>query len=399
MREHTMTSIPATSTSVSPSRGSVLAVDDEPSVARLIRRVLEVSGFSVQVATSGKQAIELLDHQRFDAIVSDVSMPELDGIGVLRAARERDLDVPVLLLSGNPSLASALAAVEHGAMLYLIKPIEPDQLVTVVERAVQLGRMARVKRETLAHLGDADSQQLGDRAGLEIAFTRALASLWMAYQPIVHCAAKSTYAYEALMRSAEKTLPHPGAILDAAQRLGRLEEVGRATRAHVAATLTKSPVPLVFVNLHSSDLLDEQLWSPDAPLSQHARRVVLEITERASLDGIDDVQARIARLRELGYRIAIDDMGAGYAGLSSIVQLQPEIMKLDMMLIRDVNLDATRQTLIGAMVALCKEMKILVIAEGVETTTERDTLSRLGADMMQGYLFAKPGPPFPEATF
>jgi len=394
-----MTSPLATSTSISASRGSVLAVDDEPSVGRLVRRVLEVSGFSVQVATSGKQAIELLDRQRFDAIVSDVSMPELDGIGVLRAARERDLDVPVLLMSGNPSLTSALAAVEHGAMLYLLKPIEPDELVAVVERAVQLGRMARVKRETLAHLGDTDSKQLGDRAGLEVAFTRALASLWMAYQPIVRCATESTYAYEALMRSSEKTLPHPGAILDAAQRLGRLEEVGRATRAHVAVTLAKSPVPLVFVNLHSSDLLDEQLWSPQAPLSQHAPRVVLEITERASLDGIDDVQARIARLRELGYRIAIDDMGAGYAGLSSIVQLQPEIMKLDMTLVRDVNLDATRHALIGAMVALCKEMNIQVIAEGVETRAERDALSRLGADMMQGYLFARPGPPFPEATF
>lgn len=140
--------------SVSASGGTVLAVDDEPSIGRLVRRVLETAGFKVEVAASGAQAIEQLDRQRFDAIVSDISMPELDGIGVLRAARERDLDVPVLLLSGNPSLDSAVAAVEHGAMRYLRKPIEPDELVAVVERAVQLGRMARIKRETLAHLGE-----------------------------------------------------------------------------------------------------------------------------------------------------------------------------------------------------------------------------------------------------
>jgi EAL domain-containing protein (putative c-di-GMP-specific phosphodiesterase class I) len=107
----------------------------------------------------------------------------------------------------------------------------------------------------------------------------------------------------------------------------------------------------------------------------------------------------MARLRELGYRIAIDDLGAGYAGLSSIVQLQPEIIKLDMALVRGVDADATRQKLVHAMVSLCDEMNIQVIAEGVETPAERDTLSLLGADMMQGYLFAKPGPPFPEAIF
>lgn len=386
-------------TNVSASRGIVLAVDDEPSAGRLVRRVLETAGFEVEVAASGSQAVAQLDRQRFDVIVSDISMPGLDGIGVLRAARERDLDVPVLLMSGNPSLESAIAAVEHGALRYLRKPVEPDELVAVVERAVQLGRMARVKRETLAHLGKEASEHLGDRAGLEVAFARALDGLWMAYQPIVRCAAKSTYAYEALMRSSDKALPHPGAILDAAQRLGRLEELGRATRAHVAATLTTSPVPLVFVNLHSNDLLDPQLWAPEAPLSRHARGVVLEITERASLDGISDVESRMARLRELGYRIAIDDMGAGYAGLSSIVQLQPELMKLDMSLIRNVDVDPTRQRLIGSMVALCNELHAQVIAEGVETPAERDTLLRLGADMMQGYLFAKPGPPYPEATF
>jgi EAL domain-containing protein (putative c-di-GMP-specific phosphodiesterase class I) len=384
---------------LSVSRGTVLAVDDEPTICTLMRRVLEVAGFTVETAANGKQALDQLDHRRFDAIISDVSMPELDGIGVLRAVRERDLDVPVLLLSGNLTLDSALAAIEYGAMHYLRKPIEPHELIEVVGRAVQLGRMARVKREAQAHLGDTVSQQPGDRAGLEVAFTRALDGLWMAYQPIVRYASRTTYAYEALMRSSEKTLPHPGAILDAAQRLGRLDEVGRATRAHVAATLTKSPSLLAFVNLHANDLLDEQLWSPEAPLSQHAARVVLELTERASLDGINDVQARVARLRALGYRIAIDDMGAGYAGLTSIAQLHPEIMKLDMALIHKVDVDVTRQKLIAAMVTLCNEMSIEVIAEGVETPAQRDTLSRLGADTMQGYLFARPGPPFPEATF
>ncbi|HEX2678379.1 MAG TPA: EAL domain-containing protein, partial [Polyangiales bacterium] len=351
------------SANTSTGKGVVLVVDDEPAIANIFRRILTAGGYTIEMALNGKQAVEQLARRRYDAVVSDVSMPELDGIGLLRAVRECDLDVPVVLVSGNPSVETALAAVEYGALRYLCKPVENAQLLAVVESAVRLGRMARVKREALAHLGDS-SRQLGDRAGLEVAFERALEGLWMAYQPIVRYGQRRVYAYEALLRSNEPTLPHPGAVLEAAERLERLNDVGRAVRAHVAATVTRSPIPLVFVNLHASDLLDEELYAETSPLSHVASRVTLEITERASLDDVHDVQTRVARLRQLGYRIAIDDMGAGYAGLTTIAQLQPEIMKLDMALVRDVDVDSTRQKLVGAMVSLCKEMEVEVITEG-----------------------------------
>jgi EAL domain-containing protein (putative c-di-GMP-specific phosphodiesterase class I) len=125
-----------------------------------------------------------------------------------------------------------------------------------------------------------------------------------------------------------------------------------------------------------------------------AEHVVLEITERASLEHIGDVQTRVARLRDLGYRVAVDDIGAGYAGLNSIAHLEPEFMKIDMVLVRNVHADDTRQKLIGAMVALCREMEVQVVAEGIEQAPERDTVARLGCDLLQGYLFAHPSPPF-----
>jgi EAL domain-containing protein (putative c-di-GMP-specific phosphodiesterase class I) len=194
-------------------------------------------------------------------------------------------------------------------------------------------------------------------------------------------------------------LPHPAAVIEAAERLGRLNDLGRAVRRHVANTVSKSPVPLVFVNVHTDDLLDDELYDRTAPLSRCAERTVLEVTERASVDRIADLQSRVARLRELGYRVAVDDVGAGYAGLTSIAQLQPEILKLDMALVRDVDVDSTRQKLVSAMVSLCRDMNVHVITEGVETRRERDTLLRLGAELMQGYFFAKPGLPFPEPSF
>ena len=101
----------------------------------------------------------------------------------------------------------------------------------------------------------------------------------------------------------------------------------------------------------------------------------------------------------MGFRIAVDDLGAGYAGLTSFALLEPEIVKLDMTLVRDIHESATKQKLVKSMAALCKDMGMVVVAEGVETTAERDVLAGLGCDLMQGYLFAKPGKPFPEVMW
>ncbi len=393
-----MTTQPIPPTTVPTAPSQVLVVDDEPSLVTVYTRALTAAGFVVDKASDGKDAVRQLAQKRYDVIVSDIAMPQLDGIGLLRAVRERDLDVPVILVTGSPSIETALQAVEYGALRYLRKPIEMSELTQVVAQAVRLGQMARLKREAMELVGS-QNMQFGDRASLEINFERSLAGLWMAYQPIVRYSEHRTMAYEALLRSSDRSLPHPGAIIDAAQRLGRLNELGRAVRRHVGNTVMKSPIPQVFVNLHPRDLLDDELYSREAPLSRIASKVVLEITERASLDEIRDVQARVARLRELGFRVAVDDIGAGYAGLTSIAQLQPEVMKIDMALVRDIDVDSTKQKLVGAMVGLCREMDVLVIAEGIESRNERDTLVRIGCDLMQGYYFAKPDEPFPEAKF
>jgi hypothetical protein len=107
------------------------------------------------------------------------------------------------------------------------------------------------------------------------------------------------------------------------------------------------------------------------------------------------VGERISALRELGFRIAVDDLGAGYAGLTSFARLRPEIVKLDMSLIRGVDQDPTRQHLIRSLNGACRDLGIRVVAEGVETKEERDTLVALGSNLLQGYLFSKPARAFP----
>jgi EAL domain-containing protein (putative c-di-GMP-specific phosphodiesterase class I) len=159
--------------------------------------------------------------------------------------------------------------------------------------------------------------------------------------------------------------------------------------------LDAKEAPTLFVNLHPEDLLDPHLLDPSSALTGIADRVVLEITERASITVMDAVREQVQRLREVGFRIAIDDLGAGYAGLTSFALLEPEFVKLDMTLVRDIDASPVKQKLVTSMTSLCRQMGMLVVAEGVETSAERDALVDLGCDLLQGYLFARPGRPFP----
>lgn len=390
-----MTPSHVTPDSRAPSAGRILIVDDEDALLRVLSRVLVSAGYDVVTAADGQRAIELLGSSTFDAIVSDIDMPRLNGLQLLQAVRQGDFDVPVILMTGAPVLATAVKAVAFGALLYVTKPIDTDELQKALARAVRLKRVAKLKQEALTLVSDG-GMGMTDRAALETSFGRSLETMWLAYQPIVRVSDRSLFAYEALLRSSEQTLPNPGAVLHAAERLGRLSELGRSVRASAAAGAESlQPATLLFVNLHSQDLLDETLISPQSPLSQVAHRVVLEITERASLEGIPDARARITQLRRMGFRIAIDDLGAGYSGLTSFAALEPELVKLDMALVRDIDKSPLKAKLVSSLTVLCKELGMQVVAEGVETVQERDVLVELGCDFLQGYLLGRPERPFP----
>ncbi|HMI92830.1 MAG TPA: EAL domain-containing protein [Polyangiales bacterium] len=376
-----------------------LVVDDEEAIGRAHARALAAVGFQVSTATSGQAAIEALALQTFDVILSDIDMPGMSGIALLERVRQHDGDVPVIMITGQPSLETAVAAIEYGALRYLTKPINLKDLTKVAEDAVRLYRLAKAKRQALELAGGPD-RFIGDRAGLVASFERALASLYIAYQPIVSWSARKIFGYEALLRSREPALPHPGAMLDAAERLGRIHELGARIRSKAIEPLERMEADaFLFINLHPYDLADERLFSSETPLARAASRIVLEITERAALEGIRDVHARAATLRALGFRLAIDDLGAGYAGLASFALLEPNVVKLDLSLVRDLHKHSTKQTLVRTMIAMCKELGLLVIGECIEVPEERDELARAGCDLMQGYLFAKPGDAFPVPRF
>ena len=366
----------------------VLIVDDDAHVRAMLVRALRHTGIEVAEADSVRGALDQLEPMAFDAVISDVHMPDGTGLDLLSELRRRQPDLPVILMSGQPDFESAAMAIQFGAFRYLTKPVDRAELARVAQQAARAQAFARLRREALAATG----RQVvpADRLELARGFESALATAWMAFQPIVTARGEARFAVEALLRCSEPAMPHPGAILDAATTLGRLPEVGRRVRALCAEALASRPDLTMFVNVHPRDLEDPDLVDEAAPLSALAPRVVLEITERATLRLSPALTVTLARLRSFGYRIAVDDIGAGYSGLATFAELTPEIVKIDMSLVRDVHLSPIKLQTLSALTSLCKELGTLVVAEGVESLAERDCLVDLGCDLLQGFLFGRP---------
>jgi len=139
---------------------------------------------TLETASNGKDAAERVKAAAFDVIVSDITMPEMTGIEFLKAVRAHDLEVPVILMTGEPSVESAMRAIEYGVFRYLAKPVAGQELWETVLRAARLHKLAKLKREAL-ELPGRDAGRLGERAALEVRFTWAMSLMWMAFQPII----------------------------------------------------------------------------------------------------------------------------------------------------------------------------------------------------------------------
>jgi EAL domain-containing protein (putative c-di-GMP-specific phosphodiesterase class I) len=232
-------------------------------------------------------------------------------------------------------------------------------------------------------------------AQLEATFNRALATIRMHFQPIVDAHTRGVLGYEALMRPNDPVLSNPGAMLDAADRLHRQEELGRVCREQVYLQARQCDRnALIFVNVNAEELDDPSLFTLDAGLASMRERVVLEVTERQSLARAVDIRQRVGELRALGYSIAIDDLGAGHARMTQLSTVDTDFVKLDMSLVRNIHEFPLKQQLVSSIIELCHQSATRVIGEGVEREAELETLVSAGCDLLQGYLIARPAPEF-----
>jgi EAL domain-containing protein (putative c-di-GMP-specific phosphodiesterase class I) len=362
-----------------PSR--ILFVDDEPQVTQALHVALRKEPWEIATASSAEEALDLLSRSPFDVIVSDERMPGLHGSDFLSIVREAHPETVRIILSGQADLEAAVKAINSAEIhRFLLKPCPPEEVRLTIYEALAK-REERHRFEAWRRIGR-------DREQLEAVLDRAQESLWMGFQPIVRSAGETIFGYEALARSNDPDLSHPLALFGAAEELGRARELSARIRAAIAGHIPQAPAgATILVNVNPKDLTDEDLYSREAPLTAHAERVVLEITERQALEPGEELQDRVKRLRALGFRVAVDDLGAGYAGLTSFAVLTPEFMKLDMELVRNIDCSRTKRDVVQALCGVCHGLGITSIAEGVETCAERDVLVDVGCDLLQGFYY------------
>jgi EAL domain-containing protein (putative c-di-GMP-specific phosphodiesterase class I)/ActR/RegA family two-component response regulator len=378
--------------------GRVLVCDDDPEVCSLMERLLNRSGYETVTVQTTQLAIERVRAGGIGVVVTDILMPGSTGLDLLKEIRIVDAELPVILVTGTPTADTAVQALRLGATGYLSKPFTGATLSAEVGRAERMRRLALLRRELKRTNDTIDLGAIQD--DMQTRFDSALDKLHLVFQPIIRWSTREIYGYEALMRSAEPAASNPGVILELAEQLNGVRRLGRCVRQKAADTVHELPAgALLFVNLHARDLIDDSLYDPAAPLAQHAKRVVLEITERANMEGISDLEGRLEKLSAMGYRLALDDMGAGYSSLSSLATIEPDIIKIDMTLVRDVHQSPMKQRLVSSLAKVCSDLGVVIVSEGVETVAERTTLEQLGCDLFQGYLFARPNYPPPAPKY
>jgi two-component system cell cycle sensor histidine kinase/response regulator CckA len=379
----------------SDSGNRVLVIDDDEALARSITQALTGHGLTVLSASSASAGLAALEAQPFDAAIVDINLPDADGVELLTEIKQRDSLLSTLVITGTPTFREAQRALQGRANGFLTKPITHRALIDEVERALGDTQLARLQHRLLM-AKSASSALMLDVAQTRRDFHASLEGLFVVFQPLVRPHDSSIFAFEALMRSSGP-YANPLDMIAAAEALGRVAEMGRVVRSKIAEALAAHPhrFEAIFVNLHPTELRPDLLLREDEPLLPYAGRVVLEVTERVQLSSLEDVLRTTKVLREVGYRIALDDIGDGYAGLSSLVMLGPDVAKIDMSLVRGVDRSSVKRELIGSLVGVCRRNRAQTVAEGVETAEEAMVLADLGVDLLQGYYFSRPAPAFP----
>jgi EAL domain-containing protein (putative c-di-GMP-specific phosphodiesterase class I) len=218
----------------------------------------------------------------------------------------------------------------------------------------------------------------------------------MAFQPIVDLEARTVFAYEALVRG--PTGEGAAGVLAQVHEENRysFDQTCRVKAIELAAALG---LPATGAYL-SINFLPGAVYEPRncirATLAAAKRtsfpieKLIFEVTEGEQVKDRAHLKNIITEYRRQGFKTAIDDFGAGYAGLNLLSEFQPDIIKIDMELTRDIHKNAVRRSIVSAVVSVCAELKLTVIAEGVETPGEMESLLAMNITLQQGYLFARP---------
>jgi EAL domain-containing protein (putative c-di-GMP-specific phosphodiesterase class I)/CheY-like chemotaxis protein len=384
-------------------RARVLVVDDEPATVLLLDRILKRAGYTdVSSVTDARDFWDEFERLAPDLILLDINMPWINGYQVLAGLHERTgySFVPVLVLTADGSDEAKDRALSAGAADFLTKPFSSPELLArmhnLLTTRLLYREVERKKDHAEAELRwrvEAEDELRRDLASRHQLITGVLAdrAVDVVFQPIVDLETGGMVALEALARFDREPVRGPDRWFAEAHAVGLGIELEMMAVEEAAIAFAQLPEGTQ-LSLNASPTTIATSWFRSALERLPSDRIVIELTEHSQIDDYPRLRTALDPLRELGVRLAVDDAGAGYASLRHILDLRPDVIKLDRALVMNLSSDSARRALVRALVLFADEIGASVVGEGIETSAEYESLLGFGVGMGQGYYIARPGP-------
>jgi len=362
----------------------ILIIDGDKKSAQVTSNLLESHSYKADVTHNNVDALAQINNFP-DLILLDRTLPDIDGLEICKAVRsnKRLQHISIIVLAKQDVSAEKVKGLREGADDYVIKPVDNEELIARIEAVLRRNQVFR------------ESQ---DKRGVLVTELKEILDeeLITPYvQPIYLMDTHLPYGLEALSR------PRTDGLIDNAEFLFKTalildmysEVEMLCWRKAVGAWKKIANREKLFLNctpyfIESGRLNKDFLTNLNIDLSS----IVLEITERTAIQDQKLFLGELNTLRSYGIKIAVDDVGSGFASLDTVIEIRPDIVKIDRHLVHNLHKDELRYNIMEAVISFCKKSKMMTVAEGIEYEEELDVVSELGVDAIQGYLIGKPAP-------
>jgi EAL domain-containing protein (putative c-di-GMP-specific phosphodiesterase class I)/DNA-binding NarL/FixJ family response regulator len=384
---------------MTPRSRSVLVVDDDEDLRFMIRHWLAASArfHVVGEADTGADAVEVARQVQPDLAIVDVNLPNGDGEEATRLMGSVSPATKVLAYSASFDRDFMLAMVAAGADGYVVKSGHVQELLdaldTIAAGEIYIAGTFRnhlveqlrtsMRNDRARNLPASRDHQIVDQA-------MQPGNLQIAFQPIVDLRSDAVVGHEALARFSH--VDGPAAVFSAAARVGRRSPIEIQAACQALEIAAGSDLPGGFLSINASPDVGiiTRLGYVVAAASTRPTDIVIELTEQAAVEDYPAVTRALAPLRRDGVRLAVDDVGGGFACLTHVHQLLPDILKIDRYLVAGIQHDRTRRSMVSALVRIAEDTGASVIAEGIELPAERECVEELGIRLGQGFLLGRP---------